>query len=51
MSEEAPLVVVKELKKNKFIGGAGIVALHLKKMSSNLDSILKHHGMTSINLI
>ena len=35
MSEEAPLVVVKELKKNKFIGGAGIVALHLKKMSSN----------------
>lgn len=35
MSEEAPLVVVKELEKAKFIGGAGIIALHLKKMSSN----------------
>ena len=36
MSEEAPLVVVKELKKNKFIGGAGIVALHLKKCHQTL---------------
>ncbi len=34
MSEEAPLVVVKELEEKKFLGGAGIVAKHINLMGN-----------------
>jgi len=35
MSEEAPLVVVKEIDDKLFIGGAGIVSQHIKSMKKN----------------
>ena len=34
MSEEAPLVVVKEMNEKKFLGGAGIVAKHIRLMGN-----------------
>lgn len=39
MSSETPLVVVKEAKTQKFIGGSGVVALHLSYLSDNVSLI------------
>jgi len=39
LSEEAPLVVVKEMEEKIFLGGAGIVAKHIKKMGNNSSII------------
>ena len=35
LSSEAPVVVVKEIEKTKFIGGAGIVATHVSNIGAN----------------
>ena len=37
ISAEAPVVVVKELEQKNFIGGAGIVASHIKSLGANCD--------------
>ena len=37
ISAEAPVVVVKELKKRNFLGGAGIVASHIKSLGAQCD--------------
>ena len=37
MSAEAPVIVVKELKQKNFIGGAGIVAAHIKSLGVDCD--------------
>ena len=39
MSAEAPIVVVKELDAKNFIGGAGIVASHIKALGANCHFI------------
>ncbi len=39
MSAEAPVVVVKELETKNFIGGAGIVASHIKALGANCHYI------------
>ena len=39
MSAEAPVVVVKELKTKEFIGGAGIVAAHVRALGAKCDLI------------
>lgn len=35
LSSEAPVVVVKEIKKRQYIGGAGVVASHVASMGAN----------------
>ena len=42
MSAEAPVIVVKELESRKFLGGAGVVASHVKALgaSCNLISVV-----------
>lgn len=39
MSAEAPVVVVKELKTKEFLGGAGIVAAHVRALGAYCDLI------------
>tara|TARA_B100000989_G_scaffold116754_1_gene85927 strand:+ start:1690 stop:3198 length:1509 start_codon:yes stop_codon:yes gene_type:complete len=39
MSEEAPLVVVKEIDGTMFTGGAGVVAKHIEKMGNKVELI------------
>tara|TARA_B100000242_G_scaffold145628_1_gene103813 strand:+ start:5861 stop:7345 length:1485 start_codon:yes stop_codon:yes gene_type:complete len=39
MSAEAPVVVVRELEKRNFIGGAAIVASHIKALGANCDLV------------
>jgi rfaE bifunctional protein kinase chain/domain len=39
MSNEAPVVVVKELDSKDFIGGAAIVAAHIRALGANCDFI------------
>lgn len=39
MSAEAPVVVVRELEKRNFIGGAAVVASHIKALGANCDLI------------
>ena len=42
MSAEAPVIVVKELRSKKFVGGAGIVSMHVKELGcrSQLISVV-----------
>ena len=35
LSSEAPVVVVKEIEKNQYIGGAGVVAAHVASLAAN----------------
>jgi len=37
MSSEAPLIVAKELETEKYLGGAGIVAAHVKALGASCD--------------
>ena len=39
MSAEAPVVVVKELDTKNFVGGAAIVATHIKELGAKCDFI------------
>ena len=39
MSAEAPVVVVRELEKKNFIGGAAIVASHIKALGAQCDLV------------
>ena len=39
MSAEAPVVVVKELESKNFLGGAGVVAAHIKALGAKCDFI------------
>ena len=39
MSAEAPVVVVRELKKRNFIGGAAVVASHIRKLGAKCKLI------------
>ena len=59
MSQEDPTIVITPIDEKKFIGGAGIVAMHAKKLGANVDfysvigndveaklvkkSLIKHH--------
>jgi len=39
MSAEAPVIVVKELESKKFLGGAGVVASHVKSLGASCNLI------------
>ena len=39
MSAEAPVVVVRELEKRNFVGGAGVVAAHVCALGAKCDLV------------